>query len=417
VINTRTVSRATHATRRVRRGSVLLAACIAATLSAPARPQTMPTSEDVARALDAFSPYASLGIAYDSNIYRLDDDAPEIGDSLADQYVTLAVGFDSSLQKREQRFDFNGELNHTLFSEHDELDYTGSKLNAVWRWFASEGTTGDLGFRHRRALRDFANQSTLERVDDIRMENALFANGDFALARNLRAGARVDLADISYSETKRLDLQRTTVGANIGYVSSASNWLGIDGEYILGRYDNNSRSDFDEYTVGPKVEWKFTGRTTAVATVGYTARHYDDPTRTDYDGVTGRVDFKVDDDGRNGMDASVYRDLSNLDDEVSDYAIVTGIKVEPRFKVRESFMLRFVAGYEQRDFDRDPSLDPTIVAADRTDDVVLAGAFVDWDVHRNVRLTFGADLQQRDSTRELQDYKFGRVQLKVTGHF
>jgi hypothetical protein len=414
---TRLVSRAVLASRRARRGSVLLAACIAATLAAPAYPQALPTSEDVARALDAFSPYAAVGLGYDSNIYRLDDDAPEIGDSLADQYVTLAVGFDSRLEKRLQRFDINGELNHTLFGEHDELDYTGSKLNAIWHWVVSEGNGGDLGFRHRRTLRDFANQSTLNRIDDIRMENALFANGDFSLAPNWRAGARVDLADISYSETKRLDLQRTTVGGDVGYVSSASNWLGVDAEYVMGRYENNERSDFDEYTVGPKVEWKFTGRTTAVATAGYTSRNYDDASRADYDGATGRVELKVADDGRNGLDASIYRDLSNLDDEVADYAVVTGVKVEPRFKVRESFNLRFLAGYEQRDFDRDPSLDPVVVAADRTDDVYTVGAFVDWDVHSKVRLTFGADMQQRDSTRELQDYKFGRLVAKATGHF
>lgn len=415
VSNTRPVPRAIHVAHRVRRGSALLSACIAGALSAPAHTQT--TSEDVARVLDAFRPYASVGISYDSNIYRLDDDAPKIGDTLADEYVTLAVGFDARLERREQRFNINGELNHSLYNEHDELDHTGSRFNAIWHWYASEGTTGDLGFRHRRALRDFANQSTLERVDEIRMENALFANGAFPVARNLRAGARAEFADISYGETERLDLQRSTVGASFGYVSAAGNWAGLDGEYIFGRYDNNSRADFDEYTVGPKVEWNFPGRTSAVATIGYTARDYDEATRVDYDGVTGRVDFKVEDDGRNGMEASIYRKLSNLDDEVADYAIVTGIRIEPRFKLRESFMLRLVAGYEQRDFDRDPTLAPSVTNGDRTDDVFMAGAFVDWDVHRNVRLTFGADLQQRDSTRELQDYDFGRVQLKVTGHF
>jgi hypothetical protein len=415
----------TRAHRRACPGapSRLLAASITLLLATPALPQSTSSQsliadEGVARVLDAFNPYVALGLGYDSNIYRLDDDAPEIGDTMADQYVTLAAGFESRLERVQQSFDINAEISRSLFMEHDELDYTGSKANAVWHWVASESTRGDLGVRHRRSLRDFANQSSFERDPETRMENALFASGEFSLPAQLTAEARADFADISFSETDRLDLQRLTVGGALGRATVAGNWFGLDGEYIQGSYDENPAADFDEYTVGPRVEWRTGARTQLTATVGYTSRMYDTESRQDYDGATGRLALEIEDDERNGLSASVYRELSNLGDEIADFAIVDGIIVEPRFRIRDNFDLRFVAGYERRDFQRDPLDDfiPVPVDADREDDVYTAGAFVDWDVHKNVRVSIGADMQRRDSTRALQDYDFARFEIRITGH-
>lgn len=407
-----------HQARRARRRSSVLAAGIAATLfAAAAQPQSLASDEDVARVLDAFNPYVSLGLAYDSNIYRLDDDAPTIGDTMADEYGTLAAGFDTHFERALQGYDLSAEISRTMFNEHDELDYTGSKAHAVWHWVASEAIKGDLGVRHRRSLRDFANQATFDRFKDMRMENAVFASGDVSLPNNLGFGLRAELADVSFSETERLDLKRTIVGGDVGYTSASGSRVSLDAEYAMGRYDNTPASDFDEYTIGPKVQWKLGARTAVEAMLGYSARDYDDPTRNDYDGVTGHVSVTMEHDGRNQLTASVYRELSTLGDEIADFAVVDGIKVEPSFRVREGLDLRVVAGYEKRDFDRDPSADviPLPINADRTDDVYTAGAFLDWQIHRNIKISIGADMQRRDSTRALQDYDFNRFQIQVTG--
>jgi hypothetical protein len=398
----------------------LLAASVALLLATPALPQSSASlvrDEGVARVLDAFNPYLTLGLGYDSNIYRLDDDAPQIGDSMADQYATLAAGFDSRFERVQQRFDLNAEVSRSMFLEHDELDYTGSKVNAIWHWVASEAIRGDLGVRHRRALRDFSNQATFERDPELRMENAVFASGEFSLPAQLTAEARTDFADVSFSESDRLDLQRATVGGALGRATVSGNWVGLDAEYVQGTYDANPRSDFSEYSVGPRLEWRTGARTQVTAAAGYTSRTYDEAPGRDYDGATGRFEVEVADDGRNGLSLSVYRELSTLGDEIADYAIVDGIRVEPSFGVRENLDLRFVAGYERRDFERDPLDDflPVPVDADREDDVYTAGAFVDWDVHKNVRVSIGADMQRRDSTRALQDYDFARFEVRITG--
>ena len=115
------------------------------------------------------------------------------------------------------------------------------------------------------------------------------------------------------------------------------------------------------------------------------------------------------DNGRNTVRAEAYRDLSNLGDEVAEYAVVNGVSIEPSWTLTETVNLRVNASYETRDFRVDQ------LESDREDDVYTAGAFVDWDINRNIALSLGVDGQRRSSTRELQDFEFNRFQVQIVG--
>jgi hypothetical protein len=111
----------------------------------------------------------------------------------------------------------------------------------------------------------------------------------------------------------------------------------------------------------------------------------------------------------------LYRDLSNLGDEVLDFAEITGLEVEPRWQVREGLDVRLMVGYEKRDFNPDPEAELIGLDPDRDDDVFTGGAYLDWQFMRVFKLSVGADMEKRDSTRELQDFDFQRFEIKVTG--
>jgi len=392
---------------RAIRGSLTLALSIAACLATPVRAD----DETATRLLDALNPYASIGYGYDSNVFRYDNDLETVPGGRSDQFVVLSAGFESnSLQVSQQKYDLSGEINHTLFNDHDDLDYTGGKFNAIWHWVAGQTLAGDLGYRFKRALRDFANQSSLDKTQDIRTEHQLLAAADIDLPGPWKTGVRGDVSDISFSENDTLDMRRTTLGANVDYVTTAGNVVGFDAEYVLGDYDINNVANFDEYTVGPTLQWKFTTRSQLEAKVGFTSRNNDSPTRADYDGITGRVTFTTAENGRYQLKAEAWRDLSNLGDEIAEYAVVDGVSIEPIWNLTEKVNLRIDASYENRDFQVDP------LKSDRKDDVAAAGAFVDWEIGRNIKLSIGIDSERRSSTRALQDYDFNRFQIQVVGH-
>ena len=204
-----------------RRASHLLAACIAATLCAPAfAADELIAEEGAARVLDAFNPYVTVGYGYDSNLFRLDEEAFDSDEKLpvaskgelSDQYAMVSAGFNADIPRSLQRVELYGEVNHKLFNEYDDLDYTGSKAGVIWHWRLSDLTTGTGGATHVRALRDFANQQSLNRAKDLRMENKLLGSANIGLKGPWRLGVRGDFAEISFSETERLDLQRVTGG-------------------------------------------------------------------------------------------------------------------------------------------------------------------------------------------------------------
>ena len=85
------------------------------------------------------NPYASIGYGYDSNVFRYDKDLETVPGGRSDQFAVLSAGFESNtLQVSQQQYDFSGEISHTLFSDHSDLDYTGGKFNAIWHWVAGQ---------------------------------------------------------------------------------------------------------------------------------------------------------------------------------------------------------------------------------------------------------------------------------------
>jgi hypothetical protein len=392
-----------------RRVTVLVAGMVSSCcLPALSSADELPAADAWARLVDVANPYASIGYAYDSNVFRLDDDIPT-PDGRSDQYATTSVGFDSDVRVSQQRYELSGELRHNWYNTYDELDYTGGKATAIWHWSAGDSATGRIGYRYRRSLRDFANQLRPDKIKDLRSENSFLAEADIDLPGTWRLGARGDVADISYSETKSLDLVRTTGGVGLSYVFSAGSVVGLDAEFINGDYDTNPAADFDEYTVGPTVDWRISERSQLEAKIGYTSRDQNDPGRTDHDDITGNVTLRMTDTGRRKLTAMVWREFSNLSDEIAEFAIINGISVEPSWKLSNGLDLRVLASYENRDFPVAGTL------ADRTDDVYTAGASADWPISRNVKLSVSVDLQRRSSTRALQDYDYGNVWIQFVG--
>ena len=398
----------THRVRGSARGSLAAAVAFACFSVPTLAANGVQTGDEWVRRLDLLNPYASVGYAYDSNLFRVDDAVPT-ADGRSDQIATLSAGFDTEIDLGQQRYELGAMINHNFFNTYDYLDYTGGRATALLHWSTGDAATGSVGYQYKRTLRDFANQLAIQKTKDIRSEHKISASGDIDLPGQWRLGLRADIADVGYSNTKSLDVLRMTGGAGLNYVSRSGSLIGFDAEFIKGDFDNNPNSDFDEYNVGPTLQWHLTARTLIDAKLGYTSHNYTSPGKVDYDDVTGRVTLRMADDGRGKMIATLWRDISNLGDESADFAVVNGLKVEPSWKLPNGMDLRINASYEKRDFQEE------LAGLVRKDDVVTGGVFVDWGVTRNITLTFGVDAQQRSSTRELQDFDFARVQLLVTG--
>jgi hypothetical protein len=395
--------------------ATLRSAAVAACLSLPALGADATDASGALRHFfDVTNPYVSANYTYDSNLLRLDDIAPA-PQTRWDQYVTLGLGFASNVQLSRQRFEVEGVYNPRWYHTYSEYNYNGGNASAIWHWTGSETLTGTVGYRYRRSLRDFANELwnpvRPERAKSMRNENRILGSADYDLPDNWKLGARGDYADIVFSSTKVLDLKRTSGGLDATYVSRAGNELGFGVDVIDGNYSNAGAADFTEYTIGPALKWKYTVRTQLTATAGYTSRHNKGFRPVTFGSATYRVALTIADAGRGSLKAEAWRELSNLGDEIADYAIVDGVSIEPGWILSNGLSLQVRGSYEHRNFETGAGI------TSRIDDVGTASAVASWPIGRHLTLSGTITTERRSSTRLYQDYEFLQQQLQITGTF
>jgi len=348
----------------------------------------------------ALQPYAFVAYSHDSNLFKLPDEIPP-PDGRADQYTTIGVGFDSEFKRSRQKFKLLGNVFRNSYQTYDENDYTGGRADVVWDWVAGQAAGGELGYTYDRRLRNFANQVVRRR--DLRTENKVFADADITFWQHWVAGVRGKFSQIDFSASELLNLERTTGGASLNYKTRAENTFGLDGEFTSGDYDNNSNLNFDEYFLGGVMEWKFTGKSNLKGKLGYSKRQNDDATRVDYDDFTGRFTWVTKGSPGNKVKASIWRELSNLSDEIANFALVQGVSVEPQWRAASKLSLRFLLLYENRDFKGEFGALPPGFSS-RVDKIYSGGIWADWQVVKYLGVSIGFTADTRASNRVLEEY-------------
>lgn len=362
---------------------------------------------------DEFRPYASAGIGHDSNVFRVDDEVQPIADRSDDGFWTAEAGLDARLTRGNQQYALHGLAYHNDYDELDEVDFTGGTAELTWDWAVGRLWSGALEYEFRRELRDFANQR-VPRVDP-KTSNLFSGSVERRLSERSRFGVRAAFADIEFSQADQLGLRRTGFGASFARDSLAGNTVSLDADYTNRESDESGGTDFTEFLAGPAVDWRLTDKSRIQARLRYTQRDEDDPALRDYSGLTGRITGHWRSATRNTVTVAAWHELSNLGDEIANFALVTGVNVRSTVSIGSRVSVKLGLGYESRDFERDLERDvlPDPDLPLRDDDVLTADLGVEWSVADRVKLLFDYDTQYRDSTRVAQDYDYHRVQMRV----
>jgi len=359
-------------------------------------------------AVTGLHPFAALTVTSDSNLFRRPDGP---GDK-SDTYLIVEAGFNSEIRASRQRFVIDGRIFHNYYDRFDSFDYTGGNATVAWKWVAGKLWDGEVGYSFNRKQRDFANQ--LVPTKDIQNRNNLYATANRWLTTRWRIGTAIDWTDISYSESDSLNKTRYDFGANLDYITKAGNTLGITASYSPSSYSDRADLDYEEVTVGPTARWLLTAKTRLRASAGYKVRSYDQADERNFDGFIGSIRAIWEATGKTRVEAAVWQEISNLGDEIANYAIIDGVSLEPKWQVTAKTALRAIASYERRDFQRIPEDEVTTTLPDRVDDVGTLGLWLDWQPRRHISFAIGVQAESRDSTDPLWQYDDQYVQARVS---
>jgi len=398
-------------------------------------------TDDLLRTL---KPYAEATAGFDSNLFRLPDTAAAsqiLGKAqLSDYYVRAGGGIDSSIDISKQNFIVQGEIYRNLYEEFGNQDFTEANADLIWNWSIGERWDGDVGYYYDRNRQDFANQQLDEndldadsRRKTIRTNNSVSGQANFELTREWTLYGTAKVSDISFDNQRTpepgdlsvgaSDSQRKSVGVGADYTTRIGNRIGVYADFIEGDYDNDgsgdSRFDFDEYNVGPTANWKVSGKTRIRGKIKYTNRTYDDPTQEDFDGITWRLTLVRNPAEATTLEAAVYREVSSLNDEISNYAEIDGISIIPQIQLGGKTTLKLLGQYEKRNFKGagNPSNPPPPGTPQRKDKVATAAAELEWEASGAIKLFGGITYEARSSNQRVEKYEYGLIQVGIRGGF
>lgn len=376
--------------------AVLAASTIAAgafTVAAPAH---------AAQATEPFAAEVFAGATYDDNLFRLESSEQALeetgNDELEDWFYYYGAGFQGNFAGDRRRFELDGEIYRQEYDEQGFLDHTGGHLNATGEWQLSPGTDGTLGYGYQRRLQSFTNKDNI--VKDVVDRHGFTAGIEHTLAQRWQLRLGGGWSDLDFSTSEFLDKQRIDAEAEIRYAASQNSIFGLLATWTQSDFDDGDTRDFSGYTVGPSFEWQITSSLQLSANLGYTHRGLDESggTLDDYDGVTGYVATLWAPSERVSHELRVFREISNLGGEVSEYTELTGIRWQPRLQLTPKLSTRFSVTFEERDFTPEEGL------PDREDDYLLADLWLDFNATQRLLISLGYTYEDRDSNEPGEEF-------------
>ena len=371
-------------------------------------------------------PYVKAGAGYDSNLFRISGSTPTTIDlngttinttkTLSDNFWTIEAGLDGELQINQQSIIIAGNLFRNLYDTYDDNNYTGADGNVTWNWVLGDRWDGELGYLYSRNLQDYANQggSTLvnSRTKNIRTRQSVVGRANFDVTRNWRVYARGKLTDVTFSaETianEKLDTDRAIAGGGIDFTSRFGNRVGLDFEAVKGNYTELTQFDYDEYSIKPTVNWEISEKSRIRGRLGYTSRDYKSDIEPDFDGFTGRLTLVRNPEEPTTWQADIYREISTLNDDEANYALIDGVSIAPTWAIGGKTVLNLFASYEQRDFQG---------GGQRQDNVATGSIFADWEAINLFTLSAGVTAQDRSSNVDRFDYSDVMAELRLRAGF
>lgn len=341
------------------------------------------------------NPYAAIGYTNDSNLFRTPSGKED------DDIYSLEAGIDGDLEFGRQVIRYDANIISNNYSSFDQFDHTAGGARVIWRWAAGDLWDGRLGYAYNRRLRGLENQAIPRK--DMLDRNTVFADAQRWLTTDWRGSVGGRWVDLQSSKSPQLEREILSGRFAVEHVTP-KNTLGAELNLETSEYDIRGDRDYDEWSAGLYATADLTPKTRIEAQAGYVSRDTDDLPQRDFDEPIGNIDVTWKATPKTQIVASLFREVSNLSDDIAQFALITGGGLKPTWAITPKTRLEAYFEYEEREFQQGSS---------REDDVELYGVALIWQFFQNGELTVGYEYGERDSTTNIEDYDYEQTYARV----
>jgi exopolysaccharide biosynthesis operon protein EpsL len=362
-------------------------------------------------------PYLYGGVLYDSNLFRVADDEEaqaRLGTTDTDDVISRAgTGVKARVPVSLQVLRFDGWLEHVDFDRFDQLDHNAADADAAWDWQAGRLWSGSLEGGYSRGLARFEELESVAR--DIKTSRDLAFDAGFRFLPDWELAAGSEVRRTDHRRRDRLDRTQTTHFAALRYYSLAGTHVGLRGSRTEAEFDDPEVfdsgetlvNDYTETAYGLVLGWEGTSKSRLQARLGYTRRAHEQRPQRDFDGLTARAGYLWRASAKTSLQLDVWRELQSLEDEVTQFVEVRGLRLSPHWQAMPWLRIRGALAAERRQFDGASGTDSPNEG--RGDDVRSASLGLDYELLRRLHFSVEAEVEERDSNVDDRDYRYEQI--------
>lgn len=392
-------------------------------LSARAQDAADPHNE----VIDTLRPYVRADYVYDSNLFRLENDAQAralLGTAdKSETYHTLAAGLDVDWRISRQTLIARLEVNQTRFDTYTQLDYNGRAGLLQWNWLAGKFASGDLGVSETKTLASFTElQSPIQNLLTTRQTYA-HAGVKLQLPWQLNLGLVRTTSDNSAPSQQILNATENKFSAGIQYQTAKGTLLEFISQYREGQYPNRQivgvapvDNDYRQYDNGIATSWSPSIKTRVKTRLNYTHRQYNEVPQRDFSGITGRLAGEWLATGKTSLGLALYRDIGVVENNTASYSLNQGAALSADWRPTVKLTFKGQAVRERQTYSGDPGFVLSSTPP-REDEVTHIQLETTYRVLRKTTLALLLQQGERNSNQALNGYRFHSAFLSLRSEF
>lgn len=376
---------------------------------------------------DIFTPYVGAKYVYDSNFFRLQNEAAAL-DRLgttdrAESYARLLAGAKFDLNLSRQRLRAQAEVNHTRFNEFDALDFDGRDLGLAWDWVVGSRLSGTAGISESKEQGSFVNIQ--QPVNNLVTTRKKFVRGVIEVGApwKIKLGAENDEQRNSLASQQTQNFSVDSFRAGLQYQTRKGSTLEFASQMSEGRYPNREivgtapvDNDYEQWDNGILATWEPTGKTALSGALNYTQRRYDEVPQRDFSGVTGRLGGTWSVTGKSTLKLLLSRNIGVVENTTASYSVNSGVALSGVYQATSKLDLDLTLIHNRIEYTGDPGfvLTPGPAREDVLDSLRIGANYA---VLRNTSLGVALQRGINDSNRALSSYTYNSVTLNLRSEF
>lgn len=231
-----------------------------------------------ARAATTFSPYATVGIEYNSNVFAAPSDQPPLAASgdyaLGDTITHYLAGATAKFAWERDELSLNGDVEQFEYQHFDELDHGEYKFGGLFNYHLGPIVDGSLEYQQRRYMAPTADTMTTQL--EINTDRLASGTVRILVTPEWRFGLQPKWhqLDTPLPDYPNFALQENIADATLDYLGFAKVTAGLLAEYTDGKYSNiAAATKYTQWTEQLTANYAVTGLSSFNGQIGFTHRN------------------------------------------------------------------------------------------------------------------------------------------------